>query len=83
MQLTFWHLALYADPPAKGQFALRIDGDPVWQLEVDIPKLEQVYRPAWIASRAYPAGARVQVHVHNHGANTWKLFDLTAGGSGD
>lgn len=80
VRMVLWHLALYADPPAKGVMVVRIGDDEVWRLEVDIPHLEQVYQPEFTASKSWPKGTPVRVHVHNHGANTWKLYRITAGG---
>ncbi|MCO4761347.1 MAG: hypothetical protein KC502_07575 [Myxococcales bacterium] len=78
--IVLWHLALYADPPAQGVLIIRIGGQEVWRLDVDIPHLEQVYKPEFPAPKSWPKGTMVQVHVHNHGANTWKVYQITAGG---
>ena len=32
------------------------------------------------AERAIPAGAAVLFHLHNHGANSWALVEVSAGG---
>lgn len=80
IQITLWHLALYAEPPAKGELRIHIGGAEVYRLEVDIPHLEQVYRPEFKAPSAWPKNTKVEVHVHNHGANTWKVYQITAGG---
>ena len=80
VKITLWHLPLYADPPATGVMRVHIGGAEVWRLEVAIPHLEQVYEPEFKAPAAWPAGTAVEVHVHNHGANTWKVYQIRAGG---
>ncbi|MCB9738281.1 MAG: hypothetical protein H6747_03370 [Deltaproteobacteria bacterium] len=78
-RLLFWHLYLFADPPAQGVAELRVDGKTWWRLEVEIPAQEAIYKPKSVADRAIPAGSEVLFHVHNHGANSWRLLDWTTG----
>ncbi len=80
VKIILWHLALYADPPAQGTFLVHIGDTEVARVVVDIPKLEQVYQPVFTAPKTWPKGTPVRAHVHNHGANTWKLYTVTAGG---
>ncbi len=79
VRLLFWHLYLTSSPPAQGAAELRIDGEPFWRIDVAIPHPETVYKPKWIAARRFAKGAIVELHVHNHGANSWRLLDLTTG----
>ena len=79
VRLLFWHLYLYASPPAQGVAELRIDGEQFWRLDVPIPHAETVYKPKWIAARSFAKGSIVELHVHNHGTNSWRLLDLTTG----
>lgn len=78
-RLLFWHLYLFADPPAQGVAELRVGGQTWWRLEVDIPSQEAIHKPTKVAARTIPAGTEVLFHVHNHGANSWRLLDWTTG----
>ena len=80
VKITLWHLPLYADPPAMGVMRIHIGGAEVWRLDVAIPHQEQVYEPELKAQAAWPAGTAVDVHVHNHGSNSWKVYQIKAGG---
>ena len=77
--MLFWHLYLSSSSPAQGVAELRIDGEQFWRLDVEIPHAEAVYKPKWVAARSFAKGAMVELHVHNHGANSWRLLDLTTG----
>ena len=80
VQLTFWHLALVANEPAEGVMVLRVGDDDLFNLTFEIPRKEKVYYPTTQATRSYPAGTPVLLHIHNHGANTWKVYQLLSGG---
>jgi hypothetical protein len=87
LRLLFWHLYLYAgvdavtgeDVVTTGHAELRIGGTTWWKAEPAIPGKEAIYKPTWTVDKAVPAGTEVIVHVHNHGANSWRLIDLTTG----
>jgi hypothetical protein len=63
--------------PTEGHLALAIDGELQFEATVAIPHEPSVYDPSWTAPRAYPAGSRITLHLHNHGFNSWRLHSLT------
>lgn len=79
VRVLFWNLALVADPPAVGVVELRLGGQTWWRHEAAIPGPEAIHKPKQVASRAFPKGTPVLFHVHNHGANSWRLLDWTTG----
>lgn len=80
VRLTFWHLSLTAAEPAVGQMRLRVADDTLFSVDVDIPSKEELYQLSTVATKDYPVGSQVFVHIHNHGANTWKVYQMTSGG---
>lgn len=79
LNLLAWHQALAStDVGAQGHMALLLDGEPLWDLVVDIPASPEVYDVFFPVDEPIPAGTEVVVHVHNHGGNTWRLAHLEA-----
>ncbi|MCB9795164.1 MAG: hypothetical protein H6741_20875 [Alphaproteobacteria bacterium] len=67
---------LYAEDPGVAHLALAVNGEPVWELEVEIPG-----EPSWaILDEALPVdlpeGADLVWHLHNHGVNQWRFLSL-------
>jgi hypothetical protein len=56
-----------------------LGGDVAWQARVPIPSGSGLLSPEWLASRELPAGTPVHFHLHNHGANSWSLIELSVG----
>ncbi|MEY3012632.1 MAG: hypothetical protein RIT45_1367 [Pseudomonadota bacterium] len=79
VRLLFWHLYLFSDPASEGVAELRVGGETWWRLETPIPAQEAIHKPKKTADRAIPAGTEILLHVHNHGANSWRLLDWTTG----
>ncbi len=71
-----YHDVLSADTPATGYVGLALDGEIVWTYEVAIPSDPVDIEQTFTAPRDLPIGASVQVHVHNHGPNTWELVGV-------
>ena len=79
LNLLAWHQALAStDANAQGHMALLVDGEPLWDLVVDIPASAEVYDVFFPVAEPIPAGTEVIVHVHNHGGNTWRVAHLKA-----
>ena len=82
IQLIFWHLGLFNpyDAEAHIAFAVGENGDDLrWEVNVDLPADEEVYRPVLEVDDDIAAGTPVWLHVHNHGTNSYKLLEVTAG----
>lgn len=77
--IRVWHHELAAPMPAQGHVALAIDGVVQWETMVPIPSDPGLIEHDLVIDDDIPAGTELQFHVHNHGANTWDLLDVTAG----
>ena len=75
------HGDLTADTPATGYVGLSLDGELVWELSVDIPANASTIEESFTVEREFPEGSEAQLHVHNHGPNTWEIvaIDVTPG----
>lgn len=73
-----WHLALFAEAPARGHVAVQVADTLVFETAPPIPGPEGVYPVEWIAPEPLPAGTPVYFHVHNHGYNSWRLGPFEA-----
>ncbi len=67
------HFDLIAPEPATAHVAVLIGGDLVWEAFIEVPGPAAVLHPIWEASKDYPTGTPVDIHLHNHGQNTWTL----------
>lgn len=76
-ELLLLHDLLYATDPAVAHLAIAMDGELEWETEIPIPSEAGIVRPTWTAERDLPAGTMVHFHVHNHGANNYRLWELT------
>lgn len=77
VELIVYHDVLMAPTPdAEGYVGLAIDGEILWETTVSIPRNPDKLSPEIVLERDIPAGAEIQIHVHNHGANTWELQSL-------
>ncbi len=73
VEVELWHQALHAEGPAEAHAALLAGGTLVWERRVPIPNLGAVWRDLAPAPRDLRAGEPVVFHLHNHGANNWRL----------
>jgi hypothetical protein len=75
-----WHFDLEADldSPAQAYLALDIDGRVVYEHTVSIPATSELITGEFELQADVPLGARLTVHLHNHGANTWNVLSLEA-----
>ena len=67
------HTGLWAPEDGNAHFALSIDGELFWEEFPVIPSNTEFffYEAKW-PEQVFP-GTTVQLHLHNHGANDWKL----------
>jgi hypothetical protein len=77
IHLLLWHNTLGLDAPAVGYAALQLGDQLAWSVEVPIPSEAASYSPVFDAPGDLPAGSLVYLHVHNHGANSWRFGELT------
>ncbi|PRQ01094.1 hypothetical protein ENSA5_27760 [Enhygromyxa salina] len=71
-----FHDVLTAPDPGEGYLALSIDGEIEWEFHAPIPSDAAEIDETFTIDRAVPAGSEMQLHVHNHGPNSWELVAL-------
>lgn len=76
LKITLWHLVLTSSVPAQAHVAVLADGRPLWEMTIPVPSKEEIYEPMIAAPFGAPAGAPLVFHLHNHGANSWRLLDV-------
>jgi hypothetical protein len=77
LQFRLWHFDLIQFEPAVAHVGVRLDGETVFDVEVDIPGDAEMIRQELLLDRDVPAGAPVIFHLHNHGANTWNMVEMS------
>ena len=76
VSLLAYHSALFSDPPDEGEMAILFGEEVIWSVVVDIPGEADVYQEDLETYPMIKAGDPILFHVHNHGANSWKLAYL-------
>lgn len=76
LRLQVWWQNLIALEPATAHLALLVDGELLWELEVEIPGPSSARQFEFPSPVSAEAGATVNFHLHNHGQNTWTLATL-------
>ncbi|HEU4533168.1 MAG TPA: hypothetical protein VFS00_03585 [Polyangiaceae bacterium] len=72
-----WWGVLDADAPARGELAVFLAGELVWQDSVAIPGRPDARDVSFVSARDYPAGVPIVFHVHNHGSNNWTMGEIS------
>lgn len=76
--LRLWHFKLTArEDFAVAHLALRIGDWELWAVSLDMPREGQLYTETFTAPRDFPKGTPILFHIHNHGANTYHLIELS------
>lgn len=76
VSIQAFHDMLTAPMPSEGYLGLAIGGELEWEFHVPIPADASVIEEEFTIDRALPAGTELQFHVHNHGPNSWELFNV-------
>ena len=74
--LTFYHFNLVSPEPAEGYAAIQVGESRIWEYATPIPADANYLDLSLPVEVEASAGTPVYLHVHNHGANTWKLVRL-------
>lgn len=78
VEMRLAHLQLY-DPTteiSRAHVALAVRGEVVWSREVPIPSAPAVHADDIVLTSGVRVGDPILFHLHNHGANEWKLLSL-------
>jgi len=77
MEVLLSHGPLVWTEPTEGHIALALDGQVVWERTVSIPADAWIYQDVVTLKHVATAGSTWTLHCHNHGANSWRLYDVT------
>lgn len=77
LELTLSHFDLTAPEPAEAHVALRVDGELLYEEFIAIPGSGAVYEVSLPLHRDVPRGAPLEIHLHNHGQNSWNVGPVT------
>ncbi len=76
---TFWHASLTApDGPASAHVAMRLGGSAIADETIAIPAVAEVYERTLTLAAPLAAGTPLFIHVHNHGANSYRFAPISA-----
>ena len=67
------HTGLWALEEAEAHFAFYINDDLLWEEYSPIPADTEFFFMEKMIQTDIPMGATIYFHLHNHGANDWKL----------
>ena len=73
LEWSMWHLNLVATEPAAAVIGVFVGEHTIWERTIPIPGAPGAYLVELTADFSAPAGTPVLVHIHNHGANNWKI----------
>jgi hypothetical protein len=79
IKVRLWHFELDAPEPAEAHVAVFIDGVALLEQRVAIPQPGGLITQSVRADRVWKVGAPAVLHLHNHGANSWALVELSVG----
>lgn len=74
--IRMWHYELTFPAPAQAHLALALEGEVVWEEHIASPAAPAFVDGELAIDRALPQGSEIQLHVHNHGANSYDLLSL-------
>ena len=73
---AIWHLGLIAELPATAHIALAVGGSVIWEQWIDIPSPPTAWELDVPFQSNVEQGAAIVLHLHNHGANQWRVGEL-------
>ena len=77
ISLVTWHAQLWNAEAAEGHLAVLFAGVTVWETTVAIPSDPGVFDLDFESPTSLAEGAPIQLHLHNHGSNTWNFLERT------
>lgn len=73
LRIPLWHLQLFNSEPAEAHLAVVLGAEVIVDYTVPIPSAARIESREIELMGAYPAGTLVQLHLHNHGQNHWRI----------
>lgn len=78
LELVMSHSALNFNAPATAHVAVSIGGTAVWETTIEIPSASDLLKEKLVLPFAVSRGDSIEVHLHNHGDNSWTIHSLDA-----
>ncbi|MFK7977416.1 MAG: hypothetical protein AB8C02_14870 [Halioglobus sp.] len=78
LEFVLSHSELNFNAPATAHMAISIGGTAIWETTVDIPSASNIIKPKITLPFAVNRGDSIEIHLHNHGDNTWTVHSLEA-----
>lgn len=76
VSLTLLHYDLLAPEPAHAHIAILFGSDLQWETTLAIPATGRALEASFVSTRALAVDEPIRLHLHNHGGNTYLLYDL-------
>lgn len=76
LEVDVGHGPLVADVPAEAHLAVAIGEHVVFDERIAIPSDANTLSRSVALGEEVPEGTPVVVHLHNHGDNTWAIYDV-------
>lgn len=76
VSLTLLHYDLLAPEPAQAHIAILFGSDLQWETTLAIPATGRALEASFVTTRALAMDEPIRLHLHNHGGNTYLLYDL-------
>jgi hypothetical protein len=73
LEIVVWHDSLDAVEPAAGHVAVWLGNRVLWDAEVAIPAASDQLEGTVTLDHSPEPDARLGVHLHNHGYNSWRF----------
>lgn len=83
LEFALSHSDLVFQNDATAHVALSVGGVTVWEREIDIPSEGEIYLQEISLDFAIAQRDSIEVHLHNHGSNSWTIHSLDAIVSGE
>jgi hypothetical protein len=75
--LVTTHSALAARTPGEAHLRIDLDDETLVDRRIPIPSADAIDIATVTIKEPHGTGARLRVHLHNHGANNWRVVSLT------
>ena len=78
LSILIWHDVLDAAEPAEAHLAMTLGDAVVWEAAITIPAASHSFEEIVEIGTEPPADARLGLHLHNHGYNSYRFFAVDA-----
>lgn len=78
LELALSHSDLNYNAPATAHVAVSVGGKTIWESDIPIPSEESILKQSVKLPFAVSQGDAIDIHLHNHGQNTWTLHSIDA-----